>query len=280
MNYFGIVNYGAIDDVERTLMSLTSTCRIIIVDNFSTAEERSRIKGLESKFTGVTVITSANHGFAAGVNLITSHLRRKKVSSVIILNPDIEILNIKHFITSVENSVYKKLGRSTAIVELEVHDGIHHQKQSRTMGFYEIYSIYNGRKLPNYNRIKGAAFAMDLKYDNEKLLWCEDFFMYVEEIDFSHRLIRSGFNIATVNFKNILRHHRPSYKASSFVQFYLMRNLYLYSKNAEHGTLLIKNKIFITIYLILKNMLRPKMWKLTFHAVRDGTSGKFGNANI
>lgn len=268
----GFINYKTIDKIKK---NLNIPLQKIIVDNFSDEIELEAVRTCVSANAQTTLIERENYGFASGVNSIIDYARRNNERFVTIINPDIEIKDQILFSKQLETTIKYMLEDNVSLLELEVEDGKDHETQSLRFGFFEMYNIFNRRKLPRYNRIKGAAFILNLSLIPKNLIFEEEFFMYTEEVAFSHQLIFGGKRIRKSNFASSLTHYRPSYTANKFVHFYLTRNLYVYSAIME-GKLLYKNIIFITGYCLLKIIRKPKMTNVYVRAIFSGIRGRSG----
>lgn len=83
-----VVNYGSSRLLEKNLAQLPDRAHVVVVDNFSGKEERSRITDIGAR-RGWTVHTpESNLGFGDGVNLGVEWAFADGANVVIVLNPD------------------------------------------------------------------------------------------------------------------------------------------------------------------------------------------------
>jgi len=85
-----IVTYNSGDSIGRLLSSIRPPYaggdpRVIVVDNASTDDTLARV----AEFPGVEVVSSANKGYAAGINRGIEH--SPEAAAHLILNPDLEL---------------------------------------------------------------------------------------------------------------------------------------------------------------------------------------------
>ncbi|MFT3945108.1 MAG: glycosyltransferase family 2 protein [Ancrocorticia sp.] len=99
-----VVNYGSADLLEKNYAQLPDRAHVVVVDNFSGADERARITDLGAR-RGWTVLTpETNLGFGDGVNLGVERAFADGAAVVIVLNPD-AIMTPESFDGMVESSL-------------------------------------------------------------------------------------------------------------------------------------------------------------------------------
>ena len=88
-----VVNYAASALLERHLKELPAAAgvSVIVVDNFSSDEERSRTRNLADQHGWLLETPAENLGFGAGVNLGWARAERAGCTHLLFLNPDVEI---------------------------------------------------------------------------------------------------------------------------------------------------------------------------------------------
>ncbi|MFV0373056.1 glycosyltransferase family 2 protein [Microbacterium sp.] len=90
-----VVNYGSADMVERNLAVLDELAGprvIVVVDNFSTSEERARAVALCRRRGWVVATPDTNTGFGGGVNLGVRVAQEHGARDLLLVNPDARLL--------------------------------------------------------------------------------------------------------------------------------------------------------------------------------------------
>lgn len=85
-----VVNYGSITMIERNFTALSDVpdCRILVVDNFSTAAEQQRVREACDRQGWTAVFCETNRGFGAGVNIGIQRARDFAPDAYLLINPD------------------------------------------------------------------------------------------------------------------------------------------------------------------------------------------------
>lgn len=212
-----IVNYNAGNYLKTCLDSLKSCSKrnfrlhVTVVDNKSSDDSIELIRG--GKFSWLSIVkNSENVGFAAGCNI---GIRKSKGSYILLLNPDTKVS--KDTIAKMVDflKVHPKAGIVTAKLVLSdgkidpaSHRGFPTPWASFTyfLGLEKLFpdnpkfSQYHlwSRPLNKVHEIDSpsGAFMLIKKEVIIKIgLLDEDFFMYAEDIDFSYRAKKAGFQI-------------------------------------------------------------------------------------
>ncbi|MCL2197373.1 MAG: glycosyltransferase family 2 protein [Defluviitaleaceae bacterium] len=236
-----LVNYNGatiLNDCVRTIVKSTYTnYEIIVVDNDS---KDNSIAMLEEEFPVVTVIKeSENHGFAKGCNIGIKHALLNGAEYVMFLNNDTEIDEgmmeelLKH---ANENTVTVPKMYYYEPKNLVWYAG---GKMLWKRGIIE----HIGHKLPDngdFDKINlvdfatGCCMLIHKEIFAKTGLFDEAYFMYFEDVDFSVRLIKEGFNILYIPLAKLW--HKVSSSSggedSKFFVYYCNRNrLYFLKKN-------------------------------------------------
>lgn len=186
-----IVDYNAGELLENCVSSIEKNVKcsheIIIVDNCSATKEICLLKKLEDKYNSVKIIyNDVNVGFAKANN-IAVNIAGGKIYHF--LNPDTlvsdDIDDIYGFVLQDTSlSMY-----ATTLYENGVQ--VNHPQIIETIGCYWKHFI----KGKNLNWYIGASFIV--RKDIFKFIgkWPEDYFMYVEDLDFCYIAWKKGIQI-------------------------------------------------------------------------------------
>ena len=242
---FVIVCFRSRNIIEKCLESISSNCKVIIVENSNDILIKDY---LEKKFSNVQVLISGdNIGYGRANNLGISMVKTKYV---FILNPD----------TYLEKNTLKELSYATNVL----NDN------------FSILSpdIFNNKLLKLDNNeikdfieadfVKGFAMLLNLSKINFDKVFDENFFLFLEEIDLCKRVKDIGGKIY-IAFKAKVHHNS---KKSSGDEFHieLCRNWHwmwsLYYYNFKHFGLLVAYKI--TLYKFISSLIKMLMAMLLF----------------
>ena len=86
-----VVNYGATALLEQNLARISEgglDARFVVVDNFSTVQERARVTQACERYGWTLVAPAGNDGFGAGVNVGVADARAAGCEYFLLLNPD------------------------------------------------------------------------------------------------------------------------------------------------------------------------------------------------
>ena len=240
-----IVNYNGIDDTLECLNSLKSlsypNCEVIIVDNAS-RDASSALNKIYNDFPNVKIISlGQNLGFAGGNNVgIDYALKQQKAECILLLNNDTVVAPdfLKKMIEAGE------LDEKMGIVGAKIY---YHSDRKRIWCNGGHFSWTDGGKHEEYNRLD--ANPNDAKIKPTKFitgcvmlikaetilnigLMDESFFMYYEDIDWSLRAKKAGYNIAVATSAHIW--HKVSRSAAEMGEpkrhYYHIRNALLLAK--------------------------------------------------
>ena len=242
---FVIVCFRSSSVIVKCLESISSSCKVIIVENSNDIFIKNN---LEKKFSNVQVLISGdNIGYGRANNLGISMVKTKYV---FILNPD----------TYLEKNTLKELSYVTNVL----NDN------------FSILSpeIFNNKLLKLDNNeikdfieadfVKGFAMLLNLSKINFDKVFDENFFLFLEEIDLCKRVKDIGGKIYIACKAKV--HHYS--KKSSGDEFYLelCRNWHwmwsLYYYNLKHFGLLVAYKI--TLYKFISSLIKMLMAMLLF----------------
>jgi N-acetylglucosaminyl-diphospho-decaprenol L-rhamnosyltransferase len=242
---FVIVCFRSRNIIEKCLESISSNCKVIIVENSNDILIKDY---LEKKFSNVQVLISGdNIGYGRANNLGISMVKTKYV---FILNPD----------TYLEKNTLKELSYATNVL----NDN------------FSILSpdIFNNKLLKLDNNeikdfieadfVKGFAMLLNLSKINFDKVFDENFFLFLEEIDLCKRVKDIGGKIYIACKAKV--HHYSKKSSGDEFHIELCRNWHwmwsLYYYNFKHFGLLVAYKI--TLYKFISSLIKMLMAMLLF----------------
>ena len=242
---FVIVCFRSSSVIEKCLDSISSSCKVIIVENSNDVFIKNN---LEKKFPNVQVLISGdNIGYGRANNLGISMVKTKYV---FILNPD----------TYLEKNTLKELSYVTNVLNEN----------------FSILSpeIFNNKLLKLDNNeikdfievdfVKGFAMLLNLSKINFDKVFDENFFLFLEEIDLCKRVKDIGGKIYIACKAKV--HHYSKKSSGDEFHIELCRNWHwmwsLYYYNFKHFGLLVAYKI--TLYKFTSSLIKILMAMLLF----------------
>ena len=234
---FVIVCFRSRNIIEKCLESISSNCKVIIVENSNDILIKDY---LEKKFSNVQVLISGdNIGYGRANNLGISMVKTKYV---FILNPD----------TYLEKNTLKELSYVTNVL----NDN------------FSILSpeIFNNKLLKLDNNeikdfieadfVKGFAMLLNLSKINFDKVFDENFFLFLEEIDLCKRVKDIGGKIYIACKAKV--HHYSKKSSGDEFHIELCRNWHwmwsLYYYNFKHFGMFSAYKI--TLYKFISSLLK------------------------
>lgn len=236
-----VVNYGSHRLVERNLSHTLAQGflgHVVVVDNFSTQVEQDAMGQVCATHGWTFVACPTNSGYGGGNNLGVAQAIRLGATELVLLNPDAFISSDD--IRELAEHVRERPMALTAPVVLRP-SGKHYSSAT------DLY-LSNGEMLNRSQRrpgvlpsqvhtwVSGACLIMSTK------LWLlvggfdEDFFLYWEDVDLSHRVALAGGSVEVMDSctathdEGSTHSSRTSNRAKSPLYYYYnIRNRLLYS---------------------------------------------------
>ena len=242
---FVIVCFRSSSVIEKCLESISSGCKVIIVENSNDVFIKNN---LEKKFSNVQVLISGdNIGYGRANNLGISMVKTKYV---FILNPDtyLEKNTLKElsYVTNVLNDNFSILSPEIFNNKLLKLDN------NETKDFIEV------------DFVKGFAMLLNLSKINFDKVFDENFFLFLEEIDLCKRVKDIGGKIYIACKAKV--HHYSKKSSGDEFHIELCRNWHwmwsLYYYNLKHFGLLVAYKI--TLYKFTSSLIKILMAMLLF----------------
>jgi GT2 family glycosyltransferase len=243
---FIIVTYRSENVIEKCLKKIPKKCKVIIVENSNDFFLKKKIK---KKYPRIKfLINKKNYGYGKANNI---GILNTKTKYAFILNPD-AILQ-KNTILELKKTIKFLLDDFSIIAPNTVNN----------------YGYFNNRKkiniinnLLDVDYVKGFAMLLNLEKIKNKKIFDENFFLFLEEIDFCKRIKNLGGKIYIATKSRIGHVGKNSSKDDIKIElcrnWHWMWSLFYFNKkhygrlNAYKITLL---KFFSSIIKILFNLL-------------------------
>lgn len=223
-----LVNWNTHDDVASCGQALESRVHVVVVDNASDDQERTRaLARLHPHWT--VVLRTENGGYAAGMNDGMRSALSRGFTHALLLNPD------TYPTESLVDALWLRRDKGSVIGcrQLEVRPDGEEAEYTTWACLRNAKPIWpeSKRLLPekSVDIVSGAAMLVDLRDAASVGYMDERYFHYKEEFDFCFRLRRAGFNIHHTSAAS-LRHRRGGSLAisSPTAHYYDLRNELLF----------------------------------------------------
>jgi N-acetylglucosaminyl-diphospho-decaprenol L-rhamnosyltransferase len=190
-----IVNYGssALLESGAARLALPANGTVVLVDCFSDVDERARVAALAERHGWTSVLLDRNAGFGGGSNAGAQVALRAGAQVLVFLNPDAQIdrASLAALVSTAATDpctlvspriVTGDGGAWFAGADLYLDDGT-------TAG--AVRRARNGHR-PRREWATGACFAVSAPLWERVGGFDEEYFLYWEDIDFSHRVLDAG----------------------------------------------------------------------------------------
>jgi GT2 family glycosyltransferase len=261
LNY---VNWKDTIDCIHSLQECTyPNLEIIIIDNHSPNDSFQR---LQLQFPNIpTHQTGANLGYTGGINYGFKICESLQSNYILVINNDTIVQN--DFLSELisEHEKYKDVFISCPLILAE-HDrnviwyaggklqpllgkAVHFQKGEQKKFLKRVTPC-------NVTFVTGCCYLIrkemltDIGYLNE------NYFMYLDDIEYSARIIKKGFNLRFVP-SAVIYHKVEGEKESAFKLFYSVRNRLLLIENISQGL----TKFIASTYFIAAITIKMFIWK-------------------
>jgi N-acetylglucosaminyl-diphospho-decaprenol L-rhamnosyltransferase len=243
---FIIVTYRSENVIEKCLKKIPKKCKIIIVENSNDFYLKKKIikKYPRIKF----LINKKNYGYGKANNI---GILNTKTKYAFILNPD-AILQ-KNTIFELKKAI-KFLLDDFSIISPNLDNNYGYFNKQK-----KINIIHN---LLDVDYVKGFAMLLNLEKIKNKKIFDENFFLFLEEIDFCKRIKNLGGKIYIAMKSRIDHVGKNSSKVD--IKIELCRNWHwmwslFYFNNKHYGTLIAYKitlfKFFSTIIKLFFNLI-------------------------
>ncbi|MEX2115994.1 MAG: glycosyltransferase family 2 protein [Bacteroidota bacterium] len=284
-----MINFNRVDDTIECIRSL-QRCEypafsILLIDNGSTDGSEARLR---SELPDIPLLAAGeNLGYTGGVNLGLEQHSSKEADYVLILNNDtiVEPDFLDHLVAAMEEQQHAAAACGTIYC--------HHDREKiwyaggrlipwRGIAVHE----HKGQKLPRVglNGVRSVSFVTgcmiilrtsmlaDIGKEDER------FFMYLDDIEFSARIMRKGYRLLYVP-QSVIYHKVLGEKESPFKLYYSARNrLLLIQTLGGRFERTIAAMYFLTV-ISLKylawSVVKPPFARAAFAGLRDYFGARF-----
>lgn len=239
-----VVNYGSSDLIRANLTESAVTasgCRVVLVDNFSTAQERAAAGALCDERGWHLVASERNEGFGAGVNRGVEAAIERGASVFIALNPD--AVAAGDVVAALVADVSADPSRLAAPLIVTPSGRIEFRGSQVSVRTGRIRTGWkHGDDDPEWkNWLSGACLAFSRRVFETLGGMSEDYFLYWEDVDFSRRAAVAGFvldvrrDLQVVHDEGGTQGQRRGRGKSPLYYFYNTRNRLLFAARLFPG---------------------------------------------
>ncbi|MFE7845378.1 glycosyltransferase family 2 protein [Microbacterium sp. NPDC057407] len=191
-----VVSYGSsgmvLDNLRRT--ALPDDAVVVVVDNYTTDDERAAIREIASREGWQLVCPEHNLGFGAGMNAAAQRAAESDASAYVLLNPDAYLEG-----DGVERLSSAVLAEPDAVIAPLVvrPDGGHFSSEMELdLETGSMRRIRDGRRYAQSALwLSGACFAVSRELWERVGGFDDDYFLYWEDVDLSVRAARAGAHL-------------------------------------------------------------------------------------
>ena len=240
-----VVNYASAALLQRNLVTVEREARaiaqdafVIVVDNWSNADERRAAKDIAREHDWMLMEPDANCGFGGGVNLGVTRALAEGATDVLVINPDAHIdRDSLHRLASATAASRTTLaspmitdpeGRTWfAGIDLLLHDGTMRARRKRVEGDTQPFEPW----------LSGACLWITREVWELSGGFDDDYFLYWEDVDFSRRVVSAGGSLMLVEDARAVHDEGGTQRAepetsrakSEGYYYYNIRNRMLYA---------------------------------------------------
>ncbi len=290
-----ILNYNRLNDTINCLNSMLKidyiNYEIIVIDNYSSDNSFKELKYLYKKVTKINIIqTNQNLGYTGGINFGITLAMKDQPDYILLINND--TLVEKNFLSELINSMERNPDAAVSGgLILAEHDKSTiwyaggKQIEWRGLAIHNSKGIninkYNDYKIENVTFITGCMMLLRCKHLDKIGLLDERFFMYLDDIEYSKRIINKGFKLL-YNPKSVIYHKILEKKDNPFICYYSARNRFLFINSSLVGINKIIANIYFAVVILLKlfiwRFFKNKYYNAAIFGLKDYFSKNFGKA--
>ncbi|QLY79136.1 glycosyltransferase family 2 protein [Clostridium intestinale] len=286
-----IANWNGEKILNMCLLSLKNQTykdfKVYVVDNGSKDNSIKIIENL-SRYINISLIKlDKNLGFAYANNIGISKAIKDKCKYILTLNNDVELekdalLNSVKVIKDNKYDIFQFLMVNYFDREKCDAAGLIFKKN---LIVEQVGHKHNLQEVLNYNReldgacagaaIYSAKCLEGVKLENDNY-FDANYFAYYEDVDLALRLKKAGY--LTCLLKNSIAFHihsATSNKSNGFKEYYLSRNLFLYTRKNQSEVEYnnnIKYYKYIILKSLIKNILKLNVVKNIAKGYKDGVN--------
>lgn len=288
-----VVNYASTTLVAETLGALAAArpdLLVVLVDSFSTIEERRRAEALAGSRSWTFVATERNVGFGVGVNLGAESAARQGAERLLLLNPDATI--DAESVAVLESAVTDDPLTLAAPRILRPDGSVWSAGSDVYLADGRIRSSLQRSRFAGAERrawLTGACVMIDRTLWDRIGGFRDDYFLYWEDVDLSWRVEEAGGRLALCESATAVHaeggtqgegRSTSGERKSDVYYFYNIRNRLVFAAlNLEGAPLRAWNRPLLSARIAYEVLLQggrrqlvehPGLVLLAWRAVREG----------
>jgi len=285
-----ILNYNLTDYTIACVQSLRKSTypalEILVLDNASTDDAVQR---MSAALAGIAIRSAgSNLGYTGGINAGVRWAMESRPDYVLVLNPDTEVQAdfLEHLVGGMEafpsaavacGTIYKSHARDEAWYAggrmipwrgLAVHERKGERVQHVELGAPRLVTFVTGCMALYRASALPAIGPQD-----------ERFFLYLDDIEMSARIARTGYGLLYVP-KSVVHHHVKGEEENPFKVYYSVRNRFLLISTAFSGLeRAVASAYFasvITAKMLVWALVNRPFFRAAAMGLADYAAGRFG----
>ncbi|MFG6492862.1 glycosyltransferase family 2 protein [Microbacterium sp. P03] len=292
-----VVSYGSAGLVEANIAQLATEwpeLRVIVVDCFSSAAERERVREVCDRLRWRAVLLDDNAGFGGGVNQGAAVAQEGGASVLLVLNPD-AILPAPDARELATAAAMEPLALIAPLIRRPDGslwtEGTDLYLDNGTMAGVRHRDRHAGR--PRMMWVSGACFAVSSSLWNRVGGFDDEYFLYWEDVDLSRKVLEAGGQV-TVLPTAVAVHdeggthddHTTGRAKSETYYYYNIRNRLLFARmrlGAGDVRRWRRSALAVSWGILLQGGRRQLLtsaapWRALHKGLRDGRRGVTGPA--
>ena len=302
-----ILNYNGWEDTIECIDSLIhidtpTNCflQVVVIDNGSTNYSVSKIidylhsqekkvvliseTDIEKRYSEDWVIiqNASNYGFAGGNNIGLRFAQKNNTDYCMLLNNDTVVE--KGFLSPLVNILDNN--KDVGMVGPEIHDYYNRDefilggrvRLDRCSGYH-----YSNTQEANHKNISFTSGCL-LLIRRDALEKCgyldDDFFLYVEDVDYCYRMTKSGYGITCTKDSIIYHKESRSTEFKPSIYYYNTRNRLLFCEKHLNRMERIQFFTYFFISRIIIMITKPASSKYIWKGFVDYLNGRYGKLTI
>lgn len=290
-----VVNYGSSGLLSTNLSALAAelpSAAIVVVDCFTNDAERQQVATLADSKGWRRVLLDENLGFGGGINRGAAAAIADGADILLILNPDAVLSGASAQLLVDEVAadplvlaapvIHRPDGSIwTAGMDVHLDDG--------SLAGWR-FRERNGDR-PRRSWISGACFAVSAEMWHKTEGFDEDYFLYWEDVDLSHRILNAGGRLVVLPEATAIHDEggtqqalQPGRARSEIFYYYNIRNRLLYAARTLDAATesAWRRSALRTGIGTLRGAGRRQLvtsiapWRALWRGLRDGRRGKVG----
>lgn len=294
-----IVSYGSSDLVEANVLALAQewpALDVIIVDCFTSPEERDRVSELCGRRGWTPVLLDTNAGFGGGVNEGATVALQRGAEVLIALNPD-AVLPAEAAHTLAREAATEPMVLAAPVIRRPDGslwtEGVDLYLDNGTMAGVRHRERHEGR--PRMMWVSGACFAISSSLWRTIDGFDDDYFLYWEDVDLSRKVVDVGGEVrvvasaVAVHDEGGTHDDRQAGRAKSETYYYFnIRNRLLFARlrlDDESKRKWRRTALVVSWGILLQGGRRQLVtsaqpWRALRRGLRDGRKGLTGPARL